>query len=349
MTDRAPLPTIPAKVAEERPQSRPADPPDDDPSAGSAAKRPSYTPQGPRGGNRPNSLLFSFLSNSPASAQSMGVTYYGYRWYDPATGRWPSRDPIGERGGLNLYQFLGNNGVGFVDRFGLEAYVLLYAAHDSGGDGIFKRWAESIASKIKSRSVTDFNTPFRCFDPERDTIEYIEVNSVSDLERLKTIKDVRYVASFGDGSSDRFWYLNDRGGSTAVASDGVAMRSEKSEVVNLNDFANMIDWVGCQTSICRGCDAGVAFELYHCNSNSFYEPVRDQLEEAFNPTTIDDDGFGPIPSPTRDVFVGGFSCGVSNGIGWPNSQIGFRGWPRPNMESKDRVLNPNCRPRNMGK
>jgi RHS repeat-associated protein len=37
-----------------------------------------------------------------------GVTYYGYRYYDPATGRWPSRDPIEEEGGLNLYSFVEN-------------------------------------------------------------------------------------------------------------------------------------------------------------------------------------------------------------------------------------------------
>jgi RHS repeat-associated protein len=28
-----------------------------------------------------------------------GLLYYGYRFYDPVTGRWPSRDPIGDRGG----------------------------------------------------------------------------------------------------------------------------------------------------------------------------------------------------------------------------------------------------------
>jgi hypothetical protein len=32
---------------------------------------------------------------------------------------WPSRDPIQERGGVNLYGFVGNNGVGRVDRLGL--------------------------------------------------------------------------------------------------------------------------------------------------------------------------------------------------------------------------------------
>jgi RHS repeat-associated protein len=47
-----------------------------------------------------------------------GVTYYGFRYYDPVTGRWPSRDPIGEEGGLNLYGFVGNNAVGKIDYLG---------------------------------------------------------------------------------------------------------------------------------------------------------------------------------------------------------------------------------------
>jgi len=33
---------------------------------------------------------------------------YGFRYYDPVTGRWPSRDLIGENGGLNLYGMVGN-------------------------------------------------------------------------------------------------------------------------------------------------------------------------------------------------------------------------------------------------
>jgi hypothetical protein len=35
------------------------------------------------------------------------------------TGRWPSRDPIEERGGINLYGFVGNDGVNRWDRLGL--------------------------------------------------------------------------------------------------------------------------------------------------------------------------------------------------------------------------------------
>jgi RHS repeat-associated protein len=46
--------------------------------------------------------------------------YYGYRYYDPVTGRWSSRDPIEERGGVNLYWFVGNDGVNRRDLLGLE-------------------------------------------------------------------------------------------------------------------------------------------------------------------------------------------------------------------------------------
>ncbi len=37
-----------------------------------------------------------------------GLLYYGHRYYDSVTGRWPSRDPMGEEGGENLY-CLGSN------------------------------------------------------------------------------------------------------------------------------------------------------------------------------------------------------------------------------------------------
>ena len=38
---------------------------------------------------------------------------------DPLTGRWPSRDPIEEEGGLNLYVFVGNDPINHHDSIGL--------------------------------------------------------------------------------------------------------------------------------------------------------------------------------------------------------------------------------------
>jgi hypothetical protein len=40
-------------------------------------------------------------------------------FYNPQTGRWLSRDPIGEKGELNLYGFVGNDSINSIDLFGL--------------------------------------------------------------------------------------------------------------------------------------------------------------------------------------------------------------------------------------
>jgi RHS repeat-associated protein len=45
--------------------------------------------------------------------------YYGCRYYNPSTGRWISRDPIEEQGGLNLHGFVGNNSINKLDLLGL--------------------------------------------------------------------------------------------------------------------------------------------------------------------------------------------------------------------------------------
>jgi RHS repeat-associated protein len=48
------------------------------------------------------------------------LLYYGYRYYNASTGRWLSRDPIGIRGGLNLYGFVGNSSLDRFDKLGLD-------------------------------------------------------------------------------------------------------------------------------------------------------------------------------------------------------------------------------------
>jgi hypothetical protein len=43
-----------------------------------------------------------------------------HRFYNPSTGRWISRDPIGERGGMNLHGFVANDPRNRSDRHGLH-------------------------------------------------------------------------------------------------------------------------------------------------------------------------------------------------------------------------------------
>jgi RHS repeat-associated protein len=48
-----------------------------------------------------------------------GFLYYGYRYYNPSTGRWLNRDPIGQRGGRQPYSFLLNDALNSWDWLGL--------------------------------------------------------------------------------------------------------------------------------------------------------------------------------------------------------------------------------------
>ena len=61
-----------------------------------------------------------------------GLYYYGHRFLDPKIGRWLSRDPIGEQGGLNLHGMVGNDPTNRVDVLGLALYAFDGTNNDAG-------------------------------------------------------------------------------------------------------------------------------------------------------------------------------------------------------------------------
>ena len=63
--------------------------------------------------------VFRFRFSSKYLDGETGLYYYGFRFYDPVTGRWLSRDPISEAGGLMLYAFVNNNALSSWDSLGL--------------------------------------------------------------------------------------------------------------------------------------------------------------------------------------------------------------------------------------
>jgi RHS repeat-associated protein len=60
-----------------------------------------------------------FMFSTKRYFQGVGLSYYGYRFYQPVMGRWLTRDPLQEDGGINLYGFVSNNPVNLFDPLGL--------------------------------------------------------------------------------------------------------------------------------------------------------------------------------------------------------------------------------------
>ena len=82
------------------------------------------------------SLKSRLVAKTTARKSASGVRYYGFRYYNPSTGRWLSRDPIEENGGENLYAFVSNDGINAFDPYGLE---------DAEADFVSKSFINGIA------------------------------------------------------------------------------------------------------------------------------------------------------------------------------------------------------------
>ncbi|MGA4580076.1 RHS repeat-associated core domain-containing protein [Limisphaera sp. VF-2] len=84
-----------------------------------------------------------FRFSTKRTDNTTDLVLYEYRAYSPSTGRWPNRDPIGERGGENLYGFVENAPVNKTDLLGRETVGAAYqsdgglghAALEVGGKG----------------------------------------------------------------------------------------------------------------------------------------------------------------------------------------------------------------------
>ena len=98
-----------------------------------------------------NRFLFQGREYSHAS----GLYNFRLRWYDPATGRWLSKDTIGISGGLNLYAFCGNDPVNYVDPWGLR---------EEGEQAL--SWAKSEVGNESYSGTGNLPGPFGPGDPK---------------------------------------------------------------------------------------------------------------------------------------------------------------------------------------
>ena len=127
-----------------------------------------------------------------------GFLYYGYRYYDPVTGRWPSRDLIGERGGVNLYGFVRNRALSLIDILGLDwveytgEKINLYSG-ELGDKSNLKKSCPSTSGMPGAQSKDDTSKPDEGPIPEGD----YSVDLRPDPERVAQHNNGSMIPGYG--------------------------------------------------------------------------------------------------------------------------------------------------------
>ncbi len=152
---------------------------------------------------------------STKSLDESGLYYYGYRYYSPELGRWPSRDPIGEDGGLNLYGFVGNMVICRIDAYGLQIQInyvpggpvaedwLDYILYIPEQGGLSEAQVWTIYNQVKSRYAFKVSYTGGCECPDGS---------------LEDIVFVQYLKSDGGGCGQK-WEV-DKGGENWLDENG---------------------------------------------------------------------------------------------------------------------------------
>lgn len=107
---------------------------------------------------------FGFTGHYVHAASGLNLTLF--RVYDTNLGRWLSRDPIGERGGINLYGYVNNNPVNYADPDGKFAIVPVLIASAVGIVVVTAIWAGYSLTKGDAIALTMPGIPLSIYGPK---------------------------------------------------------------------------------------------------------------------------------------------------------------------------------------
>jgi RHS repeat-associated protein len=139
------------------------------PQAGQLIARFDYDPFGNRITNTgPDVDLCPFGFSSKYTDSETGLVDFGLRIYSPTLGRWPSRDPIEEQGGINLYGMVGNDPVNRWDYLGLRELT----------------FAESLVKQRLEQTITEAD---RYIAAHPDTSDDVKARKVLFIRAIRNV------------------------------------------------------------------------------------------------------------------------------------------------------------------
>jgi RHS repeat-associated protein len=158
-----------------------------------------------------------FRFSTKYTDQESDLVYYGYRYYNPWTGSWPNRDPIGERGGPNQYVFARNSmgvdllglvNLTYINRpqWAIEAehlWVGHYLSFDPTDAKALRRGGTLLLNHRSAASIADCETG-RTLTSESKDLYF--ANRFS-LNTDGSLKDATYSETFTDGQLHLFFQM----------------------------------------------------------------------------------------------------------------------------------------------
>ena len=148
--------------------------------------------------------------SSEYAEDDTATVYYNYRHYAPIAGRWLSRDPIQEDGGVGLYIMSGEDLINSIDYIGLARMISGHRRPMPKGSCLWPhyKYARDIMRLMdKLNNLTDTKGN-KCFDVELKDFMTVDIEAV--LQDLKDNKDNVYIISHGalkvNGKFWKYWY-----------------------------------------------------------------------------------------------------------------------------------------------
>lgn len=129
-----------------------------------------------------------FAFSSKYTDQESGLNYYGYRYYNATSGRWLSRDPIGEGDGANVYLNVRNNPVLFVDILGRSIWGGASLYGSTAAMALLQIWGDARGHELYEHYFTARGAPFSRYNDILWQI-YLEKNEALELAIWSQLTD----------------------------------------------------------------------------------------------------------------------------------------------------------------